>query len=206
MLILRSVPVFLDRHPCGIRALEGGACARVSPFTAQLRADPATLTLLSIIATNDRDAAGDLIEPDGLRNRNEYLKSPVVLWAHNRLTLPPVGTCVRLDVRPDRIVVETRFARGVGFAEELFGLYQRGVLRAWSLGFVPRKTSALAGRGGRSGVRVEAWDLVEYSAAPVPEGPGALAAVLRQGDVRDRLLREWLRVAAEEAAARRRAV
>jgi phage head maturation protease len=188
MLGLRPFPVFRDNHPCGIRALESGTFARISPSTTQLYADPATLTLLSIIVTNDRDTAGDLIEPDGLRNRNEYLKDPVVLWAHNRQTLPPVGTCVRLEVRPDRIVVETRFARGVAFAEDLFRLYARGVLRAWSLGFVPRKTSGLATRrGGRRGLRVEEWDLVEYSAAPVAACPGPLTAARRPGRAQDRL-------------------
>jgi hypothetical protein len=207
MMTLRPIPVFLDSRPCGVRALEGGACARVSPFTAQLWADPDTLTLRSVIATNDADGAGDVLEPGGLRNRDEYLKSPVVLWAHNRLTLPPLGTCVRLEVLPDRLVADTQFARGVAFAEELFRLYERGVLRAWSLGFVPRQTSGLApGRDGRRGLRVEAWDLLEYSAAPVPESPGALAVALRKGDVRDRLLREWLRIAAEEEAARRQEV
>jgi hypothetical protein len=205
MMTLRPLPVFRDSRSCGIRALEGGACARVSPFTAQLRADADGLTLVSIILTNDRDGAGDVIEPAGLCNRDEYLRRPVVLWAHNGLTLPVIGTCVGLEVRPDRLVAETRFARGVAFAEDLFGLYERGVLRAWSLAFVPRKTSALAaGRGGRRGLRVEQWELVEYSAAPVPENPGELVFALRKGDVRDELLRSWLRVAAEEEMARRR--
>jgi hypothetical protein len=205
MMTVRPFAVYLDSHPHGIRALEGGACARVSPFTAQLRADRDRLTLLSIIATNDADGAGDVIEPDGLRNRDEYLKRPVVLWAHNRLTLPPIGSCVRLEVRPDRIVALTQFARGVTFAEDLFRLYERGVLRAWSLAFVPRKTTGrAAGRGGRRALRVEEWDLLEYSAAPLPDRLGALAAALREGNVRDRLLRDWLRIAAEEEMARRR--
>jgi phage head maturation protease len=207
MISPRPVPVFLDSRPYGIRALEGGACARVSPFTAQLAADPDGLTLLSVIATDDPDGAGDVLVPDGVRNLDEYSKSPAVLWAHNRLTLPPIGTCVRLEVHADRLVAETKFARGVAFAEDLFRLYERGVLRAWSIGFVPRKTTALgAGPNGRRGLRVEEWDLVEYSAAPVPESPAALAAALRQGAVHDRLLREWLRITAEEEAARRREV
>src|SRR5262249_21713947 len=85
------------------------------------------------------------------------------------------------------------FAQGVPFAEDLFRLYEQGVLRAWSIGFVPRKTSALPdGGSGRRGLRVEEWDLLEYSAVPVPENPVALTVAIRKGAVHNGLLREWL--------------
>src|SRR5262249_35292638 len=182
----------------------------VSPHTVKLAADPAALTLLAVITTADRDRAGDVVLPAGLRNADEYLKNPVVLWAHNRYTLPPIGTCRRLDVQPDRIIAETQFARGSAFAEDLFRLYEQGVLRGWSIGFVPRKASLLpedeAGAVGgppRRGLRVEEWDLLEYSAVPVPENPGALTLAIQKGAVHDGLLRDWLAAVPADPGGRR---
>jgi phage head maturation protease len=197
MTSVKDIPAPPEARPFGIQPL-GGGFARVSPHAAQLAADAGAMTLVSVITTADPDRAGDVVVPHGLRNRDEYLKNPVVLWAHNRFTLPPIGTCRRLDVRPDRIVAETKFARGVPFAEDLFGLYEQGVLRGWSIGFVPLEVTArqepdeAAARRGRPGLRVEAWNLLEYSAVPIPENPGALTVAIQKGLVHDGLLRAWL--------------
>lgn len=175
-----------------IQTLETGAFARVSPYTVKLAADPGAMTLLSVISTIDKDRAGDVIVPAGLRNAEEYLQNPVVLWAHNRLTVPPIGTCQRLEVQPDRIVAETKFAQGVPLAEDLFRLYEQGILRGWSIGFVPLKARLLPEAEGRRGLLVEEWDLLEYSAVPIPENPGALTVAIQKGIVHDERLREWL--------------
>jgi phage head maturation protease len=206
MLSTHQLRDLLDPHSFGIQALDSGAFARVSPHAEKLSADPSAMTLLAVISTGDRDRAGDVVVPGGLRNSDEFLKNPVVLWAHNRFTLPPIGTCQRLDVQPDRIVAETRFAQGVPFAEDLFRLYEQGVLRGWSIGFVPRKASLLpeseAAGGGRRGVRVEEWDLLEYSAVPIPENPGALTVAIQKGIVHDGLLRDWLSRVPDDAGGR----
>jgi phage head maturation protease len=193
MTSLKDISAPSEARPFGIQPL-GGGFARVSPHAAQLAADPGAMTLVSVITTIDPDRAGDVVVPHGLRNRDEYLKNPVVLWAHNRFTLPPIGTCRRLDVNLDRIVAETKFAQGVAFAEDLFRLYEQGVLRGWSIGFVPLEVAPREGAGdaGRRGLRVEAWNLLEYSAVPVPENPGALTVAIQKGLVHDGLLRAWL--------------
>jgi phage head maturation protease len=181
-----------------IQTLDNGVFAHISPYTVKLAADPGAMKLVSVISTIDRDRAGDIVVPAGLRNAAEYLKNPIVLWAHNRCTVPPIGTCLRLDVQPDRIVAETKFAAGVSFAEDLFRLYEQGVLRGWSIGFVPLRARLLpepegqALRAGRPGLRVEEWDLLEYSAVPIPENPGALTVAIQKGLVHDGLLRDLL--------------
>jgi hypothetical protein len=111
----------------GLQPLHSGAFARVSPGAVKLAANPAARTVTAVISTVERDRAGDVVVPRGLRNAAEYLRNPVVLWAHNRSTVPPIGTCLRLDVQPDRIVAETKFAEGVPLAEDLFRLYERKV-------------------------------------------------------------------------------
>ncbi len=187
----------------GIRVVDGVGLVRVSPRSAKLQADAGSMTLRAVINTADVDRAGDVVLPGGLRNAEEFLSNPVVLWAHQR-TLPPIGSCSALQVEPDRIVAETRFARGVAFAEELFRLYEQGVLRGWSIGFVPLKAQRLPqnDRSGRRGLRVEEWDLLEYSAVPVPENPGALTLAIQKGLVHDALLKHCLGGVPDDAGGR----
>jgi phage head maturation protease len=165
---------------------------RADPAARTLSVDPTKMQVRSVITTIDPDRAGDVIVPTGLRNHDDFMMNPVVLWAHNRSQFPPIGVCQWIDVQPRRIVAETRFARGVVFSEDLFRLYEQGVLRGWSIGFVPRKARKIPGPNGTA-VRVEEWDLLEYSAVPIPENPAALTVALQKGLVRDGSLRDWLR-------------
>lgn len=160
---------------------------RADPAARTLHLDASKMVLRSVITSIDPDRAGDVVNPLGIRNAEEFLMNPVVLWAHNRSAVPPIGTCQWLDVQPRRIVAETKFAQNVPFAEDVFRLYEQGVLRGWSIGFLPRIVKPQL-----KGARVEAWDLLEYSAVPIPENPGALTLALQKGLVKTEFLREWL--------------
>jgi hypothetical protein len=148
--------------------------------------DPAKMIVRSVITTADPDRAGDVVVPKGLRNAAEFLANPVVLWAHQR-TMPPIGVCQALDVLPDRIVAETKFSESSPLAADVFRLYAEGVLRGWSIGFLPTKAVPT-----RSGMRFEEWDLLEYSAVPVPENPAALTMAVQKGLIASPDLRRWL--------------
>src|SRR5262245_13993466 len=156
---------------------------------AQVGVDSTNLTIRAVISTSSPDRAGDVVVPAGLRNADDFLRNPVVLWAHQR-NLPPIGRCLRLEMHDDRVIAETQFARGVPFAEDVFRLYEQGILRGWSIGFVPVRATP-----SRGGVRYDEWDLIEYSAVPVPENPGALT--LAKSLVRDAALAQWLTWAAD---------
>jgi hypothetical protein len=157
-----------------------------------LNFDSRRMRLRSVITTGEPDRAGDIVVPTGLRNAEEFLLNPVVLWAHNRTQFPPIGVCEWLDIQPNRIVAETRFAQDVAFAEDVFRLYEQGILRGWSIGFAPRRSRKIARPDGQVGLRIDEWDLLEYSAVPIPENPGALTVALEKGWVRDVQLRDWL--------------
>jgi hypothetical protein len=172
--------------------------ARADPKThatsgRTLKVDPANMTVRAVITTADPDRAGDVIIPAGLRNADEFLRNPVVLWAHQR-SLPPIGVCERLTIEADRIVAETKFSASSPFAADVFGLYAEGVLRGWSVGFVPARTVPIPATRGKAagGVCYPEWDLLEYSAVPVPENPQALTLAVRKGLVKDADLRHWL--------------
>jgi phage head maturation protease len=184
----------------GILPLHDGTYRNAHPAATTLHTDVARMRVRSIISTIDPDRAGDVIVPTGLRNLDEFQMNPVVLWAHNRSAFPPIGLSEWIDVQPTRLVAQTRFAQDVPFAEDVFRLYEQRVLRGWSIGFVPRQAfrqrptarAGLFGKELKPGVRVEEWDLLEYSAVPIPENPGALTVALQKGLIRDTALRDWL--------------
>lgn len=187
--------------PATIRQLPNGTFGCHNPANETLTVDGGKMLVRSVITTIEPDRAGDVVVPAGLKNSEEYLLNPVVLWAHNRAQFPPIGTCAWLDIQPRRIVAETHFAKKVSFAEDVFRLYEQRVLRAWSIGFVPRKAYRVPSSHGdshgrypadRFALRVDEWDLMEYSAVPIPENPGALTVALQKGLVRDPKLRDWL--------------
>ena len=183
----------------GIVKLADGTFARAHPAGRTLTVDGARMRVRAVITTAQPDRAGDVVNPSGLRNKDEFLLNPVVLWAHNRSAFPPVGACEWLDVQPGRVVAETRFAQGVAFAEDVFRLFEQGILRGWSIGFVPRRAYRTA---GVKGLRVEEWDLLEYSAVPIPENPGALTVALQKGVVKDRALAAWLSAVPDDRGGR----
>ena len=63
-----------------------------------------------------------------------------------------------------------------------------------SIGFVPRKARRLptADPLAPPGRRFEEWDLLEYSAVPIPENPAAVTVAVNKGLVRDPALCDWL--------------
>ena len=159
-----------------------------STIEPTLAIDPAKRTVTAVITTPTPDRAGDIVVPTGLANADEFLLNPVVLWAHQR-GMPPVGTCIALDVQPQRVIAITKFAQGVPLAEDVFRLYEQGILRGWSIGLLPRRTVP---RPGRRGVRIDQWDLLEYSAVPVPENPEALTLAMEKGFITDRRLKRFI--------------
>jgi len=168
---------------------------RADPAARTLAVNAMEMTVRSVITTIDPDRSGDIIVPTGLRNVDDFLLNPVVLWAHQRAQFPPIGVCEWIDIQPRRIVAETRFARGVPFAEDVFRLYEQGILRGWSIGFIPRKARRLPVVDIRTppALRVEEWDLLEYSAVPIPENPDAVTVAINKGLVRDPAFLDWLR-------------
>ena len=99
-----------------------------------------TERLEAVLATRDLDRQGDILEPAGLDFAN-YLKNPVVLWAHD-LSRPPIGRLANLRQDFLQARAEIIFARHT-FARELFSLYESGFLNAWSIGFIPRRWEKL---------------------------------------------------------------
>ena len=135
-----------------------------------------------VLTTPALDRQGDVIVPTGARLR-WFKKNPVVLWAH-RYDHPPIGSVdtSSIIVTDKGIEAVVLFDAGTAAGREVHGLYDRGVMRAWSVGFVPLKWKVVEDEktGKVRGYRVEEWELLELSAVPVPANPEALTRSLRE--------------------------
>lgn len=148
--------------------------SRQCPIALRSKQDSARrLTFAITTLTVDRD--GEVVDPRGGRFES-YLANPVVLFAHNTMDLP-VARTLGLEKTDREILAEAEFA-GLEqlhpFAETVFRLYRDGFLRAVSVGFLPIKTSRDRMLPGQTGVTHLEWELLEFSAVPIPGNPDAL--------------------------------
>jgi len=126
--------------------------------------------------TVDRD--GEVIIPKGAKIEN-FRKNPVVLFAHDYKS-PPIGKNISLEIKDDEIIAKTQFA-DTQLGRELYQLYKEGFMSAWSVGFIPVKESDKKVLEGQKGKTYEEWELLEYSAVPVPSNPEALTIARSKG-------------------------
>lgn len=135
---------------------------------------------VDFVASTDVVDAHDEIIDQASWQLDDFLKNPVVLFAHQSRELP-IGRAVDVGVRSSngsgmRLESRIEFAPEElnPKAEQVFRMLQAGFLKAVSVGFLPK-----TGRWEmRSGVEVFVWAdcvLKEISVTPVPANPEALA-------------------------------
>ena len=127
------------------------------------------------------DRYGDILKVSGWQFSN-YLKNPVVLWAH-RSNEPPVGRCVEIhtETNPPALVQTIEFADEATypFAATIFSLYKGGFLNAVSVGFLPLEAPTRIPDG--DGYVYGSMDLLELSCCPIPANPQALMRAVEEG-------------------------
>lgn len=150
-------------------------------------------TLTALISTKAVDREGEALSPDGVNLAN-YKKNPVVMWAHNYRE-PPIGKNLWIKKTADGILAKTQFAK-TAFADEIFSLYKGDFLKAWSVGFIPDQDAVdedPKADGKKKPRRTyNKWELLEYSAVPIPANPEALTQAVEQGLVKTKALIEDL--------------
>jgi HK97 family phage prohead protease len=140
-----------------------------------------------VITTGDADREKDVIDPNGWEVSN-YLKNPVVLFAHDYDSLP-VARTVSLKQQNDTLIAVAEFASAElnPMAERVFQMLKQGFLRGASVGFRPMAFTFNEARGG---VDFAKQELLEFSIVPIPANAQALmAAGLSDDDTT--LLTDW---------------
>lgn len=139
----------------------------------------------------DRDS--EVIEPAGAVLDN-YVKNPVFLWAHN-LRQPPIGRVIPETIKKSkqRLKADVQFDLNDPFAALIFQKYANGFLNAGSIRFMPIDWSDEQVLEGQKRGTYKKWELLEFSAVPVPANPAALAMKGLEDEVpEDERAQAWL--------------
>lgn len=150
-------------------------------------------SLVAYVSTNDVDRYQEIVLPASFE-LGSYRKNPVVLWAHD-YTMPPIAKA--LWIKPDEVglLAKVSFAK-TQFADEIFGLYRDGFMRAFSIGFIPKEyheeKKAIKREDGTEEIKsiivYDRVELLEFSAVPVPANQEALALAVQKGAVKSERL------------------
>lgn len=168
---------------------------RVKNFTVQIKdlsaQEPRTLMMVGSTESVDRDE--DILMCSGWKLDN-YIKNPVVLWAHD-YSCPPIGTAksVYVDQRTKQLCFKIYFpsveelstpgqppSEHALFVDTVYNMYKNGLLNASSVGFIggksaPREDDADKPMWMRGMVFTD-QELIELSCVPVPANAEALVS------------------------------
>lgn len=133
--------------------------------------------------TVDRDS--EVILPDGARLDN-FNKNPVFLWAHDARGLPPIGKVIpdTLTKSEDKLTANIKFDLDDPFAKLVYEKYKKGFLNAGSIRFIPITWSDETVLPGQKGITIKEWELLEFSAVPIPANQEALVIKGYENDPR----------------------
>jgi HK97 family phage prohead protease len=145
-----------------------------STVTATKSDRHATLPSMTVsTASVDRD--GDCVMPTGGDFRN-FLKNPVLCWSHSREAIP-IGSVTQVAADSTGVRIQWRWLEHDPFADRVKNAWEQGVIRAASIGFLPRRST----RNHEGGVDHHAWELLEVSLCPVPANPSAVRTLKSLG-------------------------
>ncbi len=105
--------------------------------------------VVATISTAARDRHGDVIDPRGVR-LERFRKNPVVLYAHDYDGLPVARSLwerVREGEDGPELVAKPQFHMDTELSREVWALVEKGVLSAWSVGFIPELWEPIDGDG-----------------------------------------------------------
>ena len=145
-------------------------------------------TVTAAISTGVVDRDKEVMLPKGALFDN-FIKNPIVLWAHSHSDTP-IGKAQWIKRQGGRIIAKTKFAM-TQKAQEVYDLFKGGFLKAFSIGFIPiesRQPTAedLKANPEWAEVRriISKWELLEYSAVPIPANPEALALAVKNKEIK----------------------
>jgi len=137
--------------------------------------------MVFIASEESEDRAGDIISASGWDLVN-FKKNPVFLYMHDQ-TFPAIGLWNNVHVEGKQLLGSAIWDDDDDFAKLIKGKYERGFMRAVSVGFrvfefeeLPRKDQSPNQRPG--GLLFKKQELLEISAVAVPANAKALRRAL----------------------------
>jgi len=152
-------------------------------------------TIQVVMTTNEVDRDKDIVETSGIDTKN-FEENPVVLWAHDP-SQPPIGAVIELDKQKNMMLGTVKFA-DTPRAQEIFDLYEQGIMKTWSIGFSGKQIDYLKSEEGDiMGYHFKESELLELSAVPIPANPSALVRACK--NLKDNELKEQFQKILEES-------
>ena len=163
-------------------------------------ADDKEKTLTCYVSTGAIDRQRESLDPEGVDVGN-YRKNPVVLWAHDYST-PPIGKALWVKKADGGILSKVQFYssdKALGeFAQEIYQMYKQKFLNAFSVGFIPKETEWAKEQDRdnpkKPRLTYKKWEMLEYSAVPVPANPEALQLAFEKGDIKSPMWKNFIKV------------
>lgn len=143
---------------------ENGLLYRLGSFNSFNEAG----NLVGTAVTGKPNRVEEVLDADAI-NVSNYMKNPVILYAHNWTDLP-IGKAVEVWTKDGDLWFEGKFADHEK-AQTVKGLYANGFLNAFSIGFLIKETKWDAQLNVN---RITNAELLEISCVPVPADAGAL--------------------------------
>ena len=129
--------------------------------------------MVFVASEESEDRHGDVIAADGWDFKH-YKKNPVLMFSHD-YSIAPLGTMGKVWKEDKQILAMPKWDDEDEFAKFIKGKYERGVMRAVSVGFRPLEYEE--SKDGK-GVRFLKQELLEISAVAIPAHPAALQKAL----------------------------
>lgn len=139
-------------------------------------------SIIHYISTNDKDRGGDIVDPEGMDDK-DFAKSPSVWYNHNYRydnNAIPIAKSLWRKKESNGVLTKTNFATTL-FADDIYELHKGNFIESWSIGWQPRFDAqgnvvkgAVEYNEKTNVTYINLWDLLEYSSAPIAMNPNAL--------------------------------
>ena len=124
-----------------------------------------------VASEESEDRMGDIIDVGGW-DITEFRKNPVVMLNHDYGILP-IGVVKSIATEGKQLIARVQWDMEDELAAFVRGKYERGIMRAVSVGFRPLEWDAMG-----KGIHFKKQELLELSAVSVPAHPHALAKMM----------------------------
>jgi HK97 family phage prohead protease len=145
--------------------------------------------LVGIASTEHTDRHGEVIKQEGWDLKN-FKKNPVLMLSHNYQELP-IGKVTNIKVENKKLTFKAVFSEATQTAKEAYQLVQEGILKAFSVGFIPRQWDE------KDQNTITEAELLEISLVSIPANPHATVVAKSLSTIKDNelakdILKRWL--------------
>lgn len=124
-------------------------------------------------STSFKDRHGDIVEPDAFKDSmSEFLKNPVLLLEHSE----SIGTVEAVEVVPNGIKIVAKVGKGFEPADTTRKKIDQGILKAFSIGFIPED---VVFDEKRDAWAIKKGELLEVSVVAIPANRQSLFSVIK---------------------------